>query len=107
MSLQKYLQTIKGIDPGKIYVENIRSLYNTSRYNARLILEMAVQEGILERKIGIICKNSDCQRVIASYNSLDEIPETITCSICESEEKDEYEFLTRDLEKVEFYKMKK
>jgi hypothetical protein len=104
MLLQKYLQTIDGIDPGKIYVENVRSLYNLPRFAARLICEMAVQENIFSKKVGLVCPN--CNRIIEEYNSIEEMPKEIHCHICESEEFENSDFTTETLRKEKYYKLK-
>jgi hypothetical protein len=106
MSLQKYLQAIEGIDPGKIYVENVRSIYNVSSLKARVLCEMAVQENIFVKKIGVVCPNSDCRRIIAQYDSYADIPKQISCDICEAEGDKECLFNTADLDKIEFYQLK-
>ena len=82
MLLQKYLQTIEKINPNKIYVENVRGFFKVPTFVAKLMCEMAVVDKVFIKKIALICSNEDCNRVIASYNSANEIPEIITCSIC-------------------------
>jgi hypothetical protein len=105
MSLLKYLQTINTIDPGNIYVENVRSVLNISGSSAKLICEMAVQEKLFVKQIGLVCPNED--RIIKQYNSYDEIPEEITCQNCEAMEEDTFVFATSQLRKVEFYQLNK
>lgn len=105
MSLLKYFQGIHNIDPGKIYVENVRSILNVSTSAARTICEMAVRDNVFTKKIGVVCPNDN--RIIAQYNSLSEIPEFTTCEICESEDRDQFTFQTNQLEKIEFYKLNK
>jgi len=103
MLFQKFLQTISGIDPGKIYVENVRSILDVSTEHARRICEMAVIDKIFERKIGLVCPNEN--RVIREFSSLNEIPETITCSLCEANDEEESTFNTSDLKKIVYYKI--
>lgn len=108
MSLQQYLQTIKGIDPGKIYVEHVRSAYNTTRLQARILCEMAVKENLFVKKIGLVCPAPTChKRIIADFDSFDEIPEEITCDICEAEDNHPFTYKTSELEKIEFYQLRK
>ena len=107
MYLQKYLRTIENIDPGKIYVENVRSMYNIPRFAARLLCEMAVVDNIFIKKIGVICGNEECNRVIDQFNSNEEIPKIISCDICESEDREHSSFNTADLRRIEFYQLKK
>jgi hypothetical protein len=106
MLLPGYLQTIKKLDPSRIYVENVRSIYNISSVRARVLCEMAVRDNVFQRKIGLICPNSDCGRIIAQYDSYDDIPATVTCELCEMDDTKESIFDTADLEKIEFYQLK-
>jgi hypothetical protein len=103
MLLQRYLQTIDNIDPGKIYVENVRSIYNLPRSLARFICEVAVQERIFSKKIGIVCPR--CNRIIEEYNSYSEIPSDVYCHICEAEEAEQFLYKKSDLKKEEYYKL--
>lgn len=107
MWLERYLQTINSINPGKIYVENVRSFFKVPTIVARLMCEMAVVDKVFIKKIGIVCPNSDCHRIIASYNNESDIPEEITCSICENDENKISTFKTAELEKIEFYRLNK
>ena len=68
---------------------------------------MAVVDHLFIKKIGLVCPNSECRRIISSYTSYEQIPETITCSICEDEDQIEYTFQTSSLEKIEFYQLNK
>lgn len=105
MSLQKYLQTINTIDPGKIYIENVRSILNVSKSSAKVICEMAVKENLFIKQVGLICPYD--QRIISHYNSVDEIPDEVTCHICESEEREKFTFKTSELQKIVFYQLNK
>jgi len=104
MSLTKYLQVIKGIDPGKIEVENVRSILNTSRFNAKLICELAVQDGLFEKRIGFICPNEGKIIEDFDYNTVD-FPETLTCNTCENDDQEQFAFKTSELRTVEFYRL--
>lgn len=106
MLSKKYFNTIKKLKPGNIYVENVRSLYNISTSKARVLCEMAVQDDVFVRRFGLVCPNTDCQRIIASYDSLESIPDTITCEICEMEGKEQFSFDTRDIQIIQFYQLK-
>lgn len=105
MSLTKYLQTINTIDPGNIYIENVRSILNVSKSSAKQICEIAVSENLFIKKIGIVCPNED--RIIDEFDSIDEIPEEISCRNCEASEEDNFLFKTAQLKKIEFYKLNK
>lgn len=103
MSFQQYLQTISSIDPGKIYVENIRSFMNVSSHKARTLCEMAVRENLFSRKIGLVCPNDG--RILAEYDNDNKLPDQISCHICEVEGRDPSVFKTSQLQKVIFYKL--
>ena len=105
MSLQKYLQTISTIDPGKIYVENITRFMNVSSHKARTFCEMAVRDKLFVRKIGLVCPNDG--RILEEYDNESQFPETITCHICQTEDREPYIFKTKDLQKKVFYKLNK
>jgi hypothetical protein len=107
MLLQRYLQTINELNPNKIYVENVRSFFKVPTFVARLMCEMAVVDKLFTKKIGLVCPNSDCNRIIASFSSEKDIPQEIECSICEDEDKEIFSYKTKDLEKIEFYQLKK
>ena len=105
MLLQKYLNTIKEINPQKIYVENVRSLFKVPRTVAKLMCEMAVVDKLFIKKIGILCPN--CKSIIGVYDKSQEIPSEITCSICELDEHESFHFHSSELEKIEFYQLNK
>lgn len=105
MSFQKYLETISNIDPGKIYVENIRSFMKVSSHRARTFCEMAVRDKLFTRKIGLICPNDG--RIIEEYDEDTQFPETITCHICQAEDREPHIFRTAELRTIVFYKLNK
>lgn len=107
MLFQRYLPKIESLNPGKIFVENVRSLFGISRVEARTWCEMAVDGKLFEKKIGLICPSPTCNdRIIAEYNSFAEIPDEITCSLCEAEGNEDTVYKTSKLNKVEFYKLR-
>ncbi|OPB95901.1 hypothetical protein BAS10_09710 [Elizabethkingia meningoseptica] len=101
----KKAEIIKNTDPDRIYVENIRSFFNLSYKMAEYFCEVAVRSKFFRRKYGIECKNSDCSRIISTYDNLDEIPDNIICIVCEMEEKDQFEFEKNELNIVKFYQL--
>ncbi len=104
MSYQKYLQTISQIGTGKIFVENVRQFMNTNVKEARLLCEMAVQNKIFIRKIGLVCPNDN--RIIREYDSTGEIPEIITCKVCEIDGIEPDTFRSDELRKITYYTLK-
>jgi len=103
----EYLHKIERLNPGKIYVENIRSIFGVSRVDARTWCEMAVSAHLFERRIGLVCPNQSCNgRIIADFNSYNSIPDEISCSTCEVEGNETSTYKTANLSKVEFYKLR-
>lgn len=102
-NLRKSIEALKKLNPRRIYVENVRSYLGTTTEVAKLVCEMAVWKGLFEKRYGVLCPNSDeCGRIIASYESISDIPETITCEICESNDR-EFEWSKSDLKVMVFY----
>jgi hypothetical protein len=123
MSLTKFLQTIEKspigrffdrkrrlieqLNPDRIYVENVRHIYNMPYFAAKVFCEMAVIDGIFEKKIGIECPNIECGRIVISVNDRKDLPKSIQCKNCEILEKDKYEFSISDVELITYYKLVK
>lgn len=102
MSLQESSNLINSLDPERIYVENVRAAMNTSSLKARTFCEMAVAEGLFERKIGVICPSDG--RILQSFDSETDFPKTITCIVCQAEER-EHEYKTSILQRIVYYKL--
>ena len=98
-------ELIKITDPDRISVENIRSFFNLPHSFAKKLCEMAVRQNYFRKRFGITCKNDDCKRFINVYNSIEEIPNTIECYLCEAKEKEKYIFDKNELDIVEFYQL--
>lgn len=102
---QNKAKIIESTDPNRIYVENIRSFFNISSRLAKFFCETAVRRGLFEKKIAIECLNEDCKRIIKVFNNKEELPQEITCIICEAEGKEQYLFDISEYKIVEFYKL--
>lgn len=96
---------IEHTNPDRIYVENVRSFFNIPFKWAKYLCEVAVRHKYFVKKYGVECKNSDCSRIIAVYNSVDEIPEFLTCSTCEMDLDKNFEFDKKNLNIIEFYQL--
>lgn len=103
--VSKKQKVIEETIPDRVHVENVRSFFSTSTWAARQLCEMAVREGLFDPRIGLICPNSECERIINSYGLEDEIEDTIFCETCESRELD-HVFETKDLKRIKFYRLK-
>lgn len=105
--LDRKYDALNNIDPDRIYVENIRAFFGIPSILARLFCEMAVKQGYFVKKIAICCPNKDCERVIITVNRVAEIPEEISCLVCEANEASKYNFPIDEVERIEFYQLKK
>jgi hypothetical protein len=103
--VDKRLDIIEKTDPDRIYVENIRAYYNLPFAAAKTLCELAVKERIFKKKIGVICPNDECGRIIKSYDSEKQMDEKVTCIQCELRECEEHSFIAKDLEKIVFYQL--
>jgi hypothetical protein len=104
-TIDNKLGIIEKTDPDRIYIENIRAFYNLPLFLAKNLCEMAVRQGIFKKKIGIICPNEGCKRIIKSYNPEDNIDEVVTCLNCELREEEVYSFCNKELEKEIYYQL--
>ncbi len=98
-SIKKFLQKFNGY----IYIENIRSFFDITTTEAKALAKKCVKEGLLVKKIGVLCGNKHCGRVMFSMDEDKRLPEIIVCTTCEMEDEEECEFLLEDLKTIEFY----
>lgn len=90
------------MQPGKLYVENVREFFGVSFKNAQFLCEEGTREGLLVRKIGLLCPND--QRIIyVVENEHSEPPEEIACDVCEDLERERSSFKPSELDRVMFY----
>lgn len=94
-------------DPDRIYIENVRRFFNISSRFAKFLCDTAVRQGLFEKKIAIECINEDCKRIIKVLNVSDELPNEVTCFVCEAEGKEKYTYAKNEYKLVEFYKLVK
>ena len=106
-SVTKLGKIIDETDPNRIYVENIRSFFHIPRWLAKLGCEAAVLEGRFEKRVGYLCPNDDCHRILIDVASEDKVAMELCCEYCEALEKDEFCFSPDECRKVEFYRLKK
>lgn len=101
--LNRKAKIVESTDPDRIYVENVRSFFNVPTRVAKLICDVAVRNGVLRKKYAVECLNDDCQRIIKTYDNINDIPERLKCRTCELEGKNNFDFKTSELNIVEFY----
>lgn len=98
--LSKYkMQLLSEVNPDRIYVENIRSLFNLSTKVTKMLCEMATKEGFFHKKYGVYCSN--CGRLIKSYDSKLNINTEIKCDLCLDLDDDIFESFNTEI--IEFY----
>ena len=102
-AVERRKELIEKTDPKRIYVENIRSFFHFPRWLAKALLELAVRQGALEKRVGIICPNDD--RLIADFAPGEE-PADIHCIVCEMKGEDQSTFDLPRCKKMEFYRTK-
>lgn len=103
----KKRKLIEQLNPDRIYIENVRHIYNMPFFAAKLFCEMAVIEGIFKKKIGVECLNDECGRIILSVDNKNDLPEKITCKNCELLERDRFEFTKSGLNLITYYQLVK
>ena len=97
---------IENTDPDRIYVENIRSFFNFPFPIAKLLCEMAVKEKLFIKKIGLLCPNADCGRIIKSYEINERIDKFLTCEQCQLKEEEKNCFLSSELDRIIYYQLR-
>ena len=101
--LSRKEELVEQLDPDRIYVENVRSFFGIPFAAARFLCELAVRDGVFVRRLGVMCPN--CDRIILSVRSDDEIPSRLLCEVCEMNEREPYEFNRSELKTLVFYRL--
>ena len=96
-------EAIEAIDPQRIYVENIRAFFGFPHALTRLLLEVAVREGALERRIGVLCPHD--MHIVESFSSEEAVPEFVSCLACEAHGREHPDHPRDDLARQTFYKL--
>jgi len=104
--LDKKHEQITSMNPKKIYVENIRAIFGLPRSVAKFLCEAAVKEGSFIKKYAVTCPNDNCEKLIKSYNSKKEIPESIVCDNCQDFERFPDTYDKKDVNIIEYYQLK-
>ncbi len=103
--IDKKLKLLDHTDPDRIYVENVRSFYNIPTFAAKFFCEIAVKERVFKKKIGVICPNDDCGRIITTIDDLAHLPKKVKCDLCELNEKSVFEFTPTKKDTIVFYQL--
>ena len=103
--LDRKAELLSLTDPDRIYVENIRALFNLPTKVAKFLCELAVRSGQFEKVHGIKCPS--CGRTIKVSSDKSTLPSHITCAVCEALEKDTYDFEVSESMILTFYKLRR
>jgi len=98
---------IEGTDPERIYIENLRGVFNLPYNLTKFFCELAVKEKLFRKRIAVTCPNEACGRIIKSYAAEEEIEDSIECEQCMLLEKEKFAFSTQELKKIVFYQLVK
>jgi len=104
--VERKMQQIKGTDPRRFYVENVRSFFGFPRWLAKLLCYMAARDGYLEKRIGFLCPNSKCHRMVDSMPAdaiMGKGAELVECKTCLVREAPQSTFKRDEFGQIEFY----
>jgi hypothetical protein len=90
------------LNPDKFDVENVRSILGVSEVSAKRICETAVRQGVLEKRIEVLCPDG---AVAASADSEANLPATVNCLQEQDGDFEEVELPTSQLRKLPFYRL--
>ncbi|MDI1322265.1 MAG: hypothetical protein PSV36_05915 [Algoriphagus sp.] len=94
---------IERTNPDKIYIENVRSFFNTSFGIAKFLCEKAVDFGYFEKYYGYKCPIHG--NVIYSSKTELEGDQEVYCGTCEDLGKEKFRYFANELNTVVFYRL--
>jgi hypothetical protein len=106
-AVERRRELINRTDPRRIYPENIRSFFHIPLRLAEWLLELAVKEGIFEKRVGYLCPNDDCHSMIADVPEDEEPAAPLICESCEALERDRQRFEPDECRQITFYRVAK
>ncbi len=90
------------LNPDKIYLENVRSLFGVTSQRAFDLCEAAVRQGLFKRGIEARCPDGS---VGATADSEQSLPKLVHCWTEESGHLEECDLLSDSLPKVNYYRL--
>jgi len=102
-AVDRRLELIDRTDPDNIYIENIRSFFGMPFKVARFFCDVAVREGVFDRRIGYLCPQD--KNIIHYRRRGDTLPSEVTCLVCEAEGADNFEFDPETLQVIDVYSL--
>ena len=94
------IEAIEKIDPEHIYVENIRAVFGFTTPVARALCDLAVQQGILQRRVEVRCPD---ETAAAYAPSVEDLPRMVSCWCEVNGNYEERSFETQSLKHYYFY----
>lgn len=101
--LDRKREELEDINPRRIYVENVRAFFGFPYTVARWLLEAAVREGALIKRIGVLCPRD--RHIVQSFESEESVPDSVYCFSCEAEGRDESSHPRHKLGRLTFYQL--
>jgi hypothetical protein len=95
------VRELSATDLNKIYVENVRSLLNTTTERAKQICDRAVEEGVFTVAYEIRCPDGS---VALSVDDLTKVPEVVECTEFIDGDYESTEYPTKELIKQSYYR---
>lgn len=93
---------VERISPDRIYVENVRAFFGLPTKLARLLLDTAVFDGALERRVGVRCPADG--HIIRSFRDGEILPESLPCTVCREFGRVDHAHRVGDCEVEVFYR---
>lgn len=101
--LKQRKSNLEGLDPQRIYIENVRYFLCIRESWARWLCEKAVRDGLFEKWTGF--EHPEHGHFITELRDGDDIPqESVLDEISEGLEDEKTEFYLDELRKIHFYK---
>jgi len=99
--LEKRIKIVEGTEPGKIYIENVRSFFNLPQKSAEFICDYGVAIGMFKKKFAFTCPN--CDSIIETTSNIGSVNHQIKCENCLMQELDDFQFDPSQLTPKQYY----
>jgi hypothetical protein len=92
-------------EPGRIYVENVRSFFGVSHRVARAMCDLAVRQGFFERCAAFLCPRDE--RVLFDTCEPEATPPShLNCEVCEALEEETSQFEAATCRQIQYYRVR-
>lgn len=96
---------VANTDPDRIHVESVREFFGVSRTMAETLCNLAVREGLFEKRVAVYCPNDECERVLATFAPNEKLPKEYYCELCEVMGREQFRFSRDEVKIKEYYKL--